>query len=183
MTTERDAITGRLVATDVVRRFWAQVEKQASCWVWCGGLTRGGYGRIWGHGRQYRAHRLSWIIHYGVIPEDLWVLHKCDNPLCVNPEHLWLGDHDDNMRDKYIKGRNCYGDENGSRTHLATRPRGERHSAAKLSNEEARMVFDAYHRGTETQKQLAVVHGISQQSISQIVRAEGRFTFLAGEIS
>lgn len=87
------------------------VNKTGSCWVWTGGLARGGYGifmlKSIGIGKKKfkRAHRYSWEIHFGEIPNQLLVLHKCDNPPCVNPDHLFLGTQTDNVRDLVQKGR------------------------------------------------------------------------------
>lgn len=92
----------------VEQRFWAKVEPMMDdrgCWVWSGARTRQGYGHLACDGQFIRASRLSWLIHNGEIPPDLCVLHRCDNPPCVNPAHLWLGTKRDNTRDMLEKGR------------------------------------------------------------------------------
>ena len=89
-------------------RFFSRVTKesdQLGCWEWIGTITNEGYGVFGVEGGFSSAHRFSWKIHYGDIPDGLLVLHKCDNRKCVNPEHLFLGTHQDNMRDKIAKGR------------------------------------------------------------------------------
>ena len=87
-------------------RFWDKVRVGDDCWVWTGGLYEGGYGNfLYYTGKNIGAHRYSWIYHYGEIPQGLQVLHKCDNPPCVNPEHLFLGTHQDNMDDMMAKDR------------------------------------------------------------------------------
>lgn len=86
-------------------RFWARVKTTDGCWLWVGNRGREGYGSIWVHGRAVRVHRFSWELHYGTIPHGMYVCHRCDNPSCVNPLHLFLGTHLDNMRDKMSKGR------------------------------------------------------------------------------
>lgn len=87
-----------------VARFWIKVDQTNFCWLWKSSVNKHGYGTF-----QYKneslAHRLSWIIVYGPIPDDKQVLHRCDNPKCVNPNHLFIGTHQDNMRDKMHKGR------------------------------------------------------------------------------
>lgn len=98
------------LALSVASRFWAKVSKTDSCWCWTGGTQGRGYGAMHvgpkAKGRHMiRAHRLSWVLHNAEIPNDLWVLHKCDNPQCVNPDHLFLGDRIDNMKDAAKKGR------------------------------------------------------------------------------
>jgi hypothetical protein len=91
-------------------RIYAQTEFTKTCWVWKGNKDRKGYG-IASHNRQeFRTHRLSWIMHIGEIPEGMWVLHKCDNPSCINPDHLFLGTSDDNVRDRNEKGRTSHGE-------------------------------------------------------------------------
>jgi hypothetical protein len=100
---------------DPVERFWRVVNKNGPiparypelgpCWVWTACLNNHGYGKV-GRGHKYFiAHRLAWIYAIGAIPDKLCVLHRCDNPPCVNPKHLFLGTHQDNMDDCVSKGR------------------------------------------------------------------------------
>jgi hypothetical protein len=86
-------------------RFWSKVEKTDYCWNWLAGTVKG-YGIIATSGGKYKfAHRLSFEMVKGEIPEGMQVLHKCDNPLCVRPSHLFLGDNDVNMQDRTNKKR------------------------------------------------------------------------------
>jgi len=95
--------------------FWCKVNKQSGrygsngqfpteCWEWTG-CTNRGYGEIRFYRKQQKTHRVSWILHFGEIPNELSVLHKCDNPTCVRPDHLFLGTPKDNHTDGVNKGR------------------------------------------------------------------------------
>lgn len=84
---------------------WQRVEKGLTCWLWTGFVERSGYGRVWWNGKQDLAHRVIYRFVKGEIPDDLVVMHSCDNPTCVNPEHLSLGTHLDNRLDCIQKKR------------------------------------------------------------------------------
>jgi len=95
-------------------RFLSKVERipiEGSCWVWIGSQSTGGYGYFHASGKNKRlpkrTHRTAYELFVGAIPPGLWVLHKCDNPCCVNPAHLFIGDRKDNMDDCARKGRVC----------------------------------------------------------------------------
>jgi hypothetical protein len=91
-----------------VERFWDKVVFGMECWGWSGAKNEHGYGVLGRAGRgsgNVKAHRASWEIHYGPVPDGLLVLHACDNPQCTNPAHLFLGDQCANMRDASRKGR------------------------------------------------------------------------------
>lgn len=92
----------RLSATE---KFWRQVNKATGCWLWMGYLSPQGYGVFKLGESRCRAHRYAWILTHGDIPEGRLVCHHCDNPTCVNPSHLFLGSHKDNIRDAISKGR------------------------------------------------------------------------------
>ena len=106
-----------VVKTPLAVRFWAKVDKTTSpdgCWLWMGGKDKpwndkmtSGYGRFSAHLKQVGAHRVSWELTNGPIPEGLEVLHHCDNPPCVRPAHLFLGTQSDNLFDAVKKGRAC----------------------------------------------------------------------------
>lgn len=90
--------------TSTEARFWAKVDKTGDCWVWTAATNPKGYGQFYVEGMRL-AHRVSWILAHGPIPDDLCVLHRCDHPPCVNPAHLFLGTYADNNHDRDAKGR------------------------------------------------------------------------------
>lgn len=97
------------MAATNIPRFWAKVDKTETCWLWTGAKVPNGYGAISiGHAKPYQAHRFSWEMHFGPIPNEMQVCHKCDVRLYVRPDHLFLGTRKDNMQDMAQKGRqNC----------------------------------------------------------------------------
>ena len=142
-------------------RFWAKVKKiNGECWEWQAAKSIKGYGRFKVNGRLLLPHRCSYELHYGEIPEGLWVLHHCDNPSCVNPEHLFLGTRSDNMIDCFRKGR-----------WVNNVLLGEAHPDAKLTNDEVLSIRQSYKDGCK-QKELALSFGVGRQCISKIVTRE-----------
>lgn len=89
----------------VEEQFWARIEKQDGCWEWTGNADGQGYARFKVDRVTHFGHRYSYELHHGPIPEGLVVRHKCDNPPCVNPDHLEIGTHQDNMNDMIARGR------------------------------------------------------------------------------
>ena len=94
----------------VEERFWEKVRITPGCWEWTGATFAKGYGQFSvGHSINLRAHRFSWRLHHGTIPRGLYVCHKCDNPCCVRPSHLFLGNAKSNYEDARTKGRHACG--------------------------------------------------------------------------
>jgi len=97
-------------------RFWAKVQKGEGCWEWQASTARG-YGQmgtmVGGRHVTYRAHRLSWAVHNGPVPQGMDVCHRCDNPPCVRPDHLFVATRQGNLADASDKGRTASGVRNG----------------------------------------------------------------------
>ncbi len=142
----------------VMNRFWSKVDKTDTCWLWNGATEKGGYGILHtrkAYGTGYvKVHRLSYEVHFGNIPKGLWVLHSCDNPPCVNPNHLSLGTHKDNMRQMSNRSRSV---------------RGSASNFAKLDTGTVLEIRHRYSQGGILQKELAAEFGVSISCISNIV--------------
>lgn len=144
----------------VKERFDYYTEKSNGCWKWTAssyGPNR--YGAFYDGKRQISAHRYSYQIHKGQIPKGMYVCHSCDNPLCVNPDHLFLGTPKDNMLDKEKKGRGNY-------------PIGGTHHLAKLSDKEVIKIRRLAK--TMTQKAIAAQYNVDPSHISRIVSGHKR---------
>ena len=136
--------------------FWARVEKTATCWLWMGSRHKTGYGQLYWNGRTTRATHVAWESTNGPVPIGIFVLHTCDNPPCVNPDHLFLGTHLTNAQDKEFKGR-------------GHQPRGERNSHAKLTTDQVMAIRNRYTQGSCTYGGLATEYGVGDEAIRRIV--------------
>ena len=140
-------------------RLWLKVIKNENgCWLYTGGKTGSGYGVLTKNNKPVLVHRLSYNIHFGDIPPGLCVCHKCDNPLCVNPEHLFLGTHDANMKDKMKKGR-------------AIVNQGSKHPLSKLTEENVREIKSLF--GKVKQIDIAEKFKVSIATINDIKHHRG----------
>jgi len=134
----------------------ADVGDTDECWQWCGATFQHGYGQV------RRKNLDTSLAHRAVFmeevedPGDQYVLHHCDNPRCVNPNHLYLGDQRDNMKDMHDRGR-------------SNDPSGEEHGRAKLTDDEVDEVVEKYENTQVTQTELADEYGVTQGRISEVV--------------
>lgn len=142
------------------KRFWNKVtiDDLLGCWLWHGSLTAPvptGYGQMQFNGRKQLAHRISYQLFCGDIPGNMEVMHICDNRLCVNPAHLRVGSHADNMADMVIKGR-------------SPNNRGEKNPSAKLTREDIGVIRKMYENG-QTQAVIARHYMVTRQAIWRVV--------------
>lgn len=133
-------------------RYWRKVARtdDGSCWLWQGRRDKSGYGRWAKQGMHVYVHRIAWILSKGEIPAGMDVLHRCDVRNCCNPEHLFLGTHQDNMDDMWARGR--------------ARPKvhhGEEHGMAKINDQEAITIRNS----PDTQRSLAQQYDLSQATV------------------
>lgn len=144
--------------------FWKQVRKTEGCWEWVGKVRSwNGYARMKVGGHRTAAHRFSWELHFGAIPDGLGVLHKCDNRICVRPDHLFLGTALDNAEDRDRKGRQTWGPEYADRA---------RKLKAKLTQEQVEALRAEYVAGGISQRALAKKYGVGKSAVGAIYRGE-----------
>lgn len=132
-----------------------EFEPMSGCWLWNAGTTADGYGKFWMNGKTRVAHRVSWEFHHQQIPKQLFVLHRCDTPPCVNPAHLFLGTKADNVSDMWRKGR-------------ARSVHGTFCNFSKLTDSDISIIRKRRQSG-ELHRSLATAFGCTQSNISQIV--------------
>jgi len=140
---------------DEKSRFFASFKrKKEGCWEWNKARNHGGYGTFYHNKRTWIAHRISWILHYGKLEKGMFVLHKCDNPACVRPDHLFVGTNKDNLRDCAEKGRIASGERNGN---------------SKMTNstvKKIRKLSNCGMKGTE----IANLVGVHKSTVSRVLR-------------
>jgi hypothetical protein len=139
---------------NVIDRFLAKVVKTEGCWLWTARKTPQGYGRFGYQGENRLAHRVAFELFKAPFASGLHVLHRCDNPGCVNPDHLFLGTNAANVEDKVSKGR-------------AQRLEGERNGRSKLTEADVLAIRDAVARGVHRQE-LARLYGVAPMHINSV---------------
>lgn len=141
----------------VEQRFWSKVRKRRSgCWEWLASKNQDGYGKFRYESGIGSTHRISWVLTNGEIPDKLHVLHKCDNPSCVNPDHLFLGTNKDNMIDKMQKGRTADFS-------------GEKNPISKLTDLDVIRIRTLFNSGERTRKELREEYQVSKSLIKMVI--------------
>lgn len=155
------ACSNRSKSVPLVIRFWAKVKQGQpdECWPFMASRNAAGYGTIGIDGKSALANRVAWQLTNGAIPAGQYVLHKCDNPPCCNPSHLFLGTHADNALDKKIKGR-------------ARSNRGEEKNTAKLTEKQVKAIRQEYRYRSSTHglKALSAKYGVCVSAVEAIVK-------------
>ena len=155
------------------KRFWKKVDVKGrnDCWTWNACRNDSGYGCITLNGKSIPSHRVSAFIH-GIFTtiEKPFICHKCDNPPCCNPSHLFIGSQRDNTFDMLIKGRGnkACGDRNGLRLHVESRRNGEKNHRAKLNVSEAIKIIQR-HKNGESKRGLAMKYNVSRATVRALI--------------
>ncbi len=131
--------------------FWERTKWDGDCLIWTGGEKTKGYGNFCYKRKCWRTHRLAYTFIYGSIPKGKNICHECDNRMCVNPKHLWLGSHQDNVTDRCEKGR----------------------SASKLSQKQVKEIYRLGKGGLLSANKLAAKFKVSASAVLRIIRGEG----------
>jgi hypothetical protein len=149
-----------------------KIGEPSECWEWQGPRDASGYGRVWYQGRRWRAHRLMWTLSGLLLADGLVICHRCDNPPCVNLEHLFLGTYADNAHDRDRKGRQraASGLAHGRYTKPERSARGERNGQSKLTPDAVADIRARYRPGLGAA--LAREYGVSKTAVQYVLSGE-----------
>lgn len=163
----------------IEERFWSHVDRDGpipehcselgSCWLWKLAVGPWGYGQAWALGKNWRAHRLAYWLTFGPFDLSLQVLHRCDNPPCVNPTHLFLGTGLDNHRDQKEKGRYQSGDRHFLHRHPEMIKRGGDLPWTALTEDDVRRIRSLASTTSMTSVELGVIFGVNKATIKDIL--------------
>lgn len=175
---------------EFIKIFWSRIAITDGCWEWTRGTTnrsgQPGYGVIWFQKKKHLTHRLAYELAYGEIGQGLLVCHRCDNPPCCNPKHLFLGDAKANAQDKQRKGRNVFQKDPDKLTHgdrhwTRAKPdkvfAGETHPQSKLTMEQVQQIFADRASGMSERK-IAERYDVHNRTIHRILNGTGWKTAL-----
>ena len=137
-----------------IDRFISSYVSGSGCWLWAGNIDKDGYGRFGLDGKTQRAHRVAYQFFCGKIPKGMCVLHQCDVPACVNPDHLWLGTNSENTQDRCKKGR-------------SGRSKGEKNGGSKLTELQVSEIRQRLKAGEKSQS-IASIYGMSNTTVWRI---------------
>lgn len=159
----------------VLDNFWAKVDKSPhpkGCWVWTASVNIKGYGQTAYRQRMCGAHRMSYVIHNGLIPEGMLICHHCDNRVCVNPTHLFIGTAQDNSTDMKEKGRSALGPKNGMIKNPHKQPRGEVHGNSKFTAGDILEIRRLYASKWGSATQIGLLFGTSKKYVLKVVHRQ-----------
>lgn len=154
---------------DTIDKFQQRIIKTDGCWTWKGAKNLKGYGHLWVKGKNIGAHRISYMLYKGDIPNGMVICHRCDNPTCVNPDHLFLGTQKDNISDRDQKGHTAKGDRSGKKTKPERIARGENNGSTKLTTHDVLTIRDLWDRRKFSQRAIGRMYDIHHDTVWRIV--------------